>query len=105
MLLELDCCVPASTSPRRVESGKLLLVNLGMIWCVGFFFFELLDDCDEESQQRHEALASLDDVGRKLGSVPTAFISEYGLDIYGLGFREMEYLVIWCTWLLRLILE
>ena len=23
MHLELDCCVPASTSPRRVESGKL----------------------------------------------------------------------------------
>ena len=43
----------------------LLLVNLGMIWCFGFFFFlEILDDCDEESQQRCEALASLDDVGR-----------------------------------------
>ena len=49
----------------------LLLVNLGMIWCFGFFFLELLDDIDEESQQRREALASLDDVGRKLGSVPT----------------------------------
>ena len=24
MLLELDCCVPASTSPRRVESGNLM---------------------------------------------------------------------------------
>ena len=43
----------------------LLLVNLGMIWCFGFFFFlELLDDCDEKSQQRREALASLDDVDR-----------------------------------------
>ena len=49
----------------------LLLVKLGMIWCFGFFFLELLDDIDEESQQRREALASLDDVGRKLGSVPT----------------------------------
>ena len=49
----------------------LLLVNLGMIWCFGFFFLELLDAIDEESQQRREALASLDDVGRKLGSVPT----------------------------------
>ena len=49
----------------------LLLVNLGMIWCFGFFFLEILDDCDEESQQRCDALASLDDVGRKLGSVPT----------------------------------
>ena len=49
----------------------LLLVNLGMIWCFGFFFLELLDDCDEESQQRCEALASLDDAGRKLGSIPT----------------------------------
>ena len=49
----------------------LLLVNLGMIWCFDFFFLEILDDCDEESQQRCEALASLDDVGRKLGSVPT----------------------------------
>ena len=51
--------------------AQLLLVNLGMIWCFGFFFLELLDDCDEESQQRREALASLNDVGRKLGSVPT----------------------------------
>ena len=49
----------------------LQLGNLGMIWCFGFFFLELLDDIDEESQQRREALASLDDVGRKLGSVPT----------------------------------
>ena len=40
----------------------LLLVNLGMIWCFGFFFLEILDDCDEESQQRGDALASLDDV-------------------------------------------
>ena len=39
-----------------------------MIWCFGFFFLELLDDCDEE-------LASLDDVGRKLGSVPTPMIA------------------------------
>ena len=52
----------------------LLLVNLGMIWCFGFFFLELLDDCDEESQQRGEALASLDDVGRTLGSVPTTWM-------------------------------
>ena len=50
----------------------LLLVNLGMIWCFGFFFLEILDDFDEEPQQRDDALASLDDVGRKLGSVPTA---------------------------------
>ena len=35
----------------------LLLVNLGMIWCFGFFFLELLDDIDEGSQQRREALA------------------------------------------------
>ena len=41
----------------------LLLVNLGMIWCFGFFL-EILDDCDEESQQRCDALASLDDVDR-----------------------------------------
>ena len=34
----------------------LLLVNLGMIWCSGFFL-ELLDDFDEGSQQRREALA------------------------------------------------
>ena len=39
-----------------------------MLWLL---LLELLDDCDEESQQRREALASLDDVGRKLGSVPT----------------------------------
>ena len=44
-----------------------------MIWCFGFFL-ELLDDCDEESQQQSEALASLDDVGRKLGSVPTTLV-------------------------------
>ena len=36
----------------------LLLVNLGMIWCFGFFFLELLDDFDEGSQQRREALAN-----------------------------------------------
>ena len=52
----------------------LLLVNLGMIWCFGFFFLELLNDRDEESQQRCEALTSLDDVGRKLGSVPTTCV-------------------------------
>ena len=38
-------------------------VNLGMIWCFGFFL-EILDDCDEESQQRDDALAILDDVDR-----------------------------------------
>ena len=42
----------------------LLLVNLGMIWCFGFFFLEILDDWDEESQQQCDALASLDDVDR-----------------------------------------
>ena len=25
------------------------VVNLGMIWCFGFFFLELLDDFDEKS--------------------------------------------------------
>ena len=40
------------------------LVNLGMIWCFGFFFLEILDDFDEESQQRDDGLASLDDVDR-----------------------------------------
>ena len=44
-----------------------LVVNLGMIWCFGFFFLELLDDCDEESNN-DDALASLDDADRKLGS-------------------------------------
>ena len=45
-----------------------LVVNLVMIWCFGFFFLELLDDCDEESNN-DDALASLDDAGRKkLGS-------------------------------------
>ena len=44
-----------------------LVVNLGMIWCFGFFFLKLLDDCDEESNN-DDALASLDDAGRKLGS-------------------------------------
>ena len=34
---------------------------------MGFFFLELLDDCDEESNN-DDALASLDDAGRKLGS-------------------------------------
>ena len=29
-----------------------------MIWCFGFFFLELLDDFDEGSQQRREALAN-----------------------------------------------
>ena len=43
------------------------VVNLGMIWCFGFFFLELLDDCDEESNN-DDALASLDDADRKLGS-------------------------------------
>ena len=38
-----------------------------MIWCFGFFFLELLDDCDEESNN-DDALASLDDADRKLGS-------------------------------------
>ena len=42
-------------------------VNLGMIWCFGFFFLELLDDCDEKSNNG-DALASLDDADRKLGS-------------------------------------
>ena len=26
------------------------VVNLGMIWCFGFFFLESLDGCDEESK-------------------------------------------------------
>ena len=43
------------------------VVNLGMIWCFGFFFLELLDDCDEKSNN-DDALASLDDADRKLGS-------------------------------------
>ena len=38
-----------------------------MIWCFGFFFLELLDDCDEKSNN-DDALASLDDADRKLGS-------------------------------------
>ena len=38
-----------------------------MIWCFGFFFLELLDDCDEKSNNG-DALASLDDADRKLGS-------------------------------------
>ena len=42
------------------------VVNLGMIWCFGFFFLELLDDCDEKSNN-DDALASLDDADRKLG--------------------------------------
>ena len=57
----------------------LLLVNLRMIWCFGFFFLDILDDCDEETQQRCDALASLDDVGRKLGSVPTVTLDVRGL--------------------------
>ena len=43
------------------------VVNLGMIWCFGFFFLELRDDCDEKSNN-DDALASLDDADRKLGS-------------------------------------
>ena len=43
------------------------VVNLGMIWCFGFFFLELLDDVDEKSNN-DDALASLDDADRKLGS-------------------------------------
>ena len=43
------------------------VVNLGMIWCFVFFFLELLDDCDEKSNN-DDALASLDDADRKLGS-------------------------------------
>ena len=43
------------------------VVNLGMIWCFGFFFLELLDDFDEKSNN-DDALASLDDADRKLGS-------------------------------------
>ena len=43
------------------------MVNLGMIWCFGFFFLELLDDFDEKSNN-DDAFASLDDADRKLGS-------------------------------------
>ena len=72
----------------------LQLVNLGMIWCFGFFFFlEILDDCDEESQQRHEALASLDDVGRKLGSAPTARIDEGSSSISSLKIVKLSRLI------------
>ena len=40
----------------------LLLVNLGMIWCFGFFFLESPDDLWWGVQQRDDVLASLDDV-------------------------------------------
>ena len=46
------------------------VVNLGMIWCFGFFFLESLDDLGWGVQQRDDALASRDDV-QKLGSNPT----------------------------------
>ena len=35
------------------------LVNLGIIWCFGFFFLGLHDDLDERSQQRPETLLAL----------------------------------------------
>ena len=46
------------------------VVNLGIIWCFGFFFLESLDDLWWGVQQRDDALASRDDV-QKLGSIPT----------------------------------
>ena len=42
-----------------LSSPWLKLVNLGMIWCFGFFFLELYDDLDEGSQERLEALLAL----------------------------------------------
>ena len=44
-----------------------------MIWCFGFFFLEILDDFDEESQQRDDALASLDDADRNWAAIPTIY--------------------------------
>ena len=44
------------------------------LWCFGFFFLELLDDCDEESNN-DDALASLDDADRKLGSDSDKYVS------------------------------
>ena len=47
------------------------VVNLGMIWCFGFFFFlQLLDDFDEKSNN-DDALASLDDADRNWAAIPT----------------------------------
>ena len=46
------------------------VVNLGMIWCFGFFFLELLDDFDEKSNN-DDALASLDDADRNWAAIPT----------------------------------
>ena len=37
----------------------LQLVNLGMIWGLGFFFLGLHDDLDEGSQQRYKTLLVL----------------------------------------------
>ena len=63
----------------------LLLVNFGMIWCFDFFFLEILDDCDEESQQRGDVLASLDDVDRNWA----AFRQMMSLSLYTvLGFSN-----------------
>ena len=46
------------------------VVNLGMIWCFGFFFLGLLDDFDEKSNN-DDALASLDDADRNWAAIPT----------------------------------
>ena len=46
------------------------VVNLGMIWCFGFIFLELLDDFDEKSNN-DDALASLDDADRNWAAIPT----------------------------------
>ena len=50
------------------------VVNLGMIWCFGFFFLELLDDFDEKSNN-NDALASLDDADRNWAAIPTITIA------------------------------
>ena len=50
------------------------VVNLGMIWCFGFFFLELLDDFDEKSNN-DDALASLGDADRNWAAIPTPVIS------------------------------
>ena len=57
---------------------------------MGFFFLELLDDCDEESNN-DDALASLDDADRNWAAFPTASIWATSKG----GRSGWEQLIIW----------
>ena len=68
----------------------LLLVNLGMIWCFGFFFLELLDDFDVGSQQRREALANWTMLTENCAAFRHMHLDT--LRVCNSGFRQVPYI-------------